>query len=105
MKMSLYTKFHGNDNILVFDFLIGLTEELNTLNVTEAQGLLRMPIFLGQLTTRQYLNARRDRKAGVKSWFEVVQNLFTTYGTSAVIGTAYRSLCYLGDSLKSFTSF
>ena len=65
MNMSLDTKFHGNDKILVFDFLIVLTEELNTLNVTEAKGLLSMPIFLGQLTTRQYLNARCDRQVGV----------------------------------------
>jgi len=79
-------KFDGSDPILVFDFLGRLTEECDTLKMSEGQAFIALPHFLkGRAETQYRASANNSRNGGVSCWPEAVQYLLRTYATPAAI--------------------
>jgi hypothetical protein len=82
-------KFDGSDPILIFDFLGRLTEECDTLKMSEGQAFIALPHFLkGRAETQYRASANSSRSGGVSSWPEAVQYLLRTYATPAAIRKA-----------------
>lgn len=83
--------FDGEDKVMILEFLIRLTEELDALAATEAQALIILPTYLKGDCRKLYLTARRGGSGAIRSWPEAVQWLLRTYATPAALREAVKA--------------
>ena len=90
------SKFSGQDQIQIFDFLTKMVEECETVGMIEAQAFMDLPHFLSNNAWIQYRAMQSgSRSSGVTCWLEGVQYLLRTYATpEAIINatTEFRSV-------------
>ncbi len=89
-------KFDGTDPVMVFDFLTRLTEEADTIGMTESQAFLALPHYLGGAAAEQFRASKHGgHSGGVTNWPAAVNYLLATYATPSAIRDAtqaYRNL-------------
>lgn len=100
-------KFDGTDPVMVFDFLKRLTEEADTINMTEPQAFLATPHYLESPASDSFRAAKHGSHTGeVTNWPSVVNYFLETYATPAAIRDATLANQYLkqksGESELAF---
>ena len=86
-------KFDGSDPILVFLFLIRLTEEADLNNRTEAQAFAPFPRYLKGTAHLQFQAVRSgSRTSGVRCWPKAIQYLLATYARPSAIREATQTV-------------
>lgn len=89
-------KFDGSDPVLVFDFLTRLTEEADTIGMTESQAYIALPHYLsGDAATHFRASRHGGRSGGIYNWPSAVNHFLATYATPSAIRDAihiYRNL-------------
>lgn len=93
--------FSGEDAILVFQFLIRLSEECDTLPMAEAQALMTLIAFLKKSADTQFNVAKNafTNAGGITTWPEAVNYLFQVYATPEKIRRAVSYLRAIGQDL------
>lgn len=79
-------KFDGSDPVMVFDFLTRLTEEADTIGMTEPQAFHALPHYLSGPAADSFRAAKLgSHTGGVTKWPSAVNYFLETYATPAAI--------------------
>ena len=100
--------FDGSDPIRVFEFLTRLTEEADTIGMSEAQAFLALPHYLEGTAAEEFRASKHGgHTGGITNWPSAVNYFLATYATPSAIRDAtdaYQRLRQKADETETAVS-